>query len=275
MSVFRYNDYRDAIAGQIEISKKSEKKLSYSDMAENIRVQKGYVTRVFKKEAHFSSDQLFLACEYLNLNNEESNYLMLLLELGRSALAQRKKELQKQINDIQRTHRDTRKHLKADMLNPIGLDDYNRYYLDPMVPLVHTFLSVPAFSRNLKIVATKLGISEKRLKSIVKTLEDLQIVKLDSASGAYLIIRDHMQLVADSPLNLPYQIFQRTNAINKIQTQNIEDRFVFSVAFSADQKTKNEIHEAFLKFLRKAETLVKEGSPTDIYQMNFDLFGWV
>ena len=275
MSVFRYNDYRDAIAAKIENSKKTSEKLNYTELADAMRVQKTYVTRVFKKDAHFSSDQLFLASDYLKLSEDESQYLMLLLEYGRSALSVRKKIMQKQINDIQILHRDTRKHLKAEMVNPLGLNDYNRYYLDPLVPLAHTFLSVPAFAKNTKLVSTKLGVSEKRMKSIVKTLEDLKIIELDSGSGAYRIIRDHMQLVADSPLNLPYQIFQRTNAIQKIQSQNLEDRFTFSVAFSADEKTKNEIHEAFLKFLRKAESSVKSSTPSEVYQMNFDLFGWI
>lgn len=275
MNVFRFNDYRDAIAEKIEESKKGPNKLSFSNLADAIRVQKTYVTKVFKKDAHFNSDQLYMACEYFKFNDEESDYLYLLLEHSRSALSKRKKELQKRISEIQMQHRDTRKHLKAEMLKPLDSDGFGRYYLDPLAPLIHTFLSIPSFAKHTKLICNKLNISEKRIKSVIKTLEELNIVKWNSTHNAYQILKDHMQLVADSPLNLPYQVFQRTNAIHKIQSQNMEERFIFSVAFSADEKTKADIHDEFLKFLRRTEAAVKSSSPTDIYQMNFDLFGWL
>lgn len=274
MTIFRFNDYRDAIAHLISSSKKNDTKLSYSEMADFIRVQKGYISRVLKKEAHLSTDQLYLTSEYLKLSDEQLDFLLLLLEYNRSALAQRKKILRQRVHDIQSQHRDTRNHLKADMLNPEDVSHYGRYYLDPYTPLVHTFLSIPYYAKQTSALAVKLGLSEKRLNQIIQVLIELKIIALDKSKSAFKIIRDHMQLVADSPLNLPYQIFQRTNAIHKIQTQSLEDRFIFSVTFSADEKSKTEIHEAFLKFLSEAEKIVKSSEASEVYQINFDLFGW-
>ncbi len=274
MSLYRHSDYRDAIAERIEEGKVSSAKLSYSGLAEAITVQKPYITRVIKKDAHFNSDQLYLTCQYLHLNEEETQYMMLLMEWSRSVVPARRKELHKNISEIQMHHRDTRRHLKAEFVEPLTLEDYNQYYLDPIAPLVHTFLSIPAFAKSHKLICAKLHISEKRLKLTIKSLESLGIVKWNAQAHMYQILRDHMQLVADSPLNLPYQIFQRTNAIQKIQTQMLEDRFVFSVAFSCDEKGRAEIHEEFLKFIKKTESVVKSANPADIYQMNFDLFGW-
>jgi len=274
MNIFRLSDYRDVIAAKIEDSKKMETKLSFSELADAIQVQKAYITRVLKKDGHLNTDQLYLTCEYFSFNPEETKYMGLLLEFNRSILPARRKELQRQISDIQAIHRDTRKHLKAQIISPLNLDEYNRYYLDPLAPLVHTFLSIPTFAKSIKAIAAKLNISEKRIKTTIQTLESLKIIKWNSVGGSYQVLRDHMQLAGDSPLNLPYQVFQRTNALHKIQTQSLEDRFVFSVAFSADEKGKTEIHEEFLKFLKKAETVVRDSQPSDIYQMNFDLFGW-
>ncbi|MCC7403406.1 MAG: TIGR02147 family protein [Bdellovibrionales bacterium] len=274
MSVFRFLDYRDAISEIISESKSGLRPFSFSGLADAAQVQKPYVTRVFKKEAHFNSDQLFLIADYLGLNQEEADYLMILLEFGRSSLSSRKKSIRKTIHDLQAKHLDTRKHLAAEMVDTATRDEHLAYYLDPMAPLVHAFLSVPRYAREPKLIGARLGLSEKRLAAVIEILTSLKIIKSSGPNKGVQIIRDHMQLVSNSPATLPYQIFQRTNAIHQIQTQSLQDRFIFSVAFSADENTKTEIHEAFLKFLRKAEALVKASQPTEIYQMNFDLFGW-
>lgn len=200
--------------------------------------------------------------------------MFLLLEYSRSIVSIRKKELQKKIKNIQTQHRDTRRHLKADMINPLETDENNKYYLDPLAPLVHIFLSIPSYSKKPQTPKEKLNISEIRLNKTLQTLETLKIIRWKQEDKCYVIMRDQMQLVAESSLNTAYQIFQRNNTIQKIQGQSIDERFIFSVTFSAEEKTKNEIHDEFLKFLRRVENLVKGSTPTDVYQINFDLFGW-
>lgn len=274
MSIFRYIDYREAVSDLIKNSKKSQESWSFSNLAQAARIQKAYVTRVFKKNAHLNTDQLFLVCKYLKLSPEETDFLFLLLEYSRSVVSERKKELLLKIKGIQSMHRDTRKHLKTEMVNTKETDQYNRYYLDPYAPLVHIFLSLPQYASNPLQIVRNLNVTEKRLQQTLNLLERQQIVKWDQSKKAYKLIKDHIQLTAESPFNLPYQIFQRNNAIQKIQNQTHEERFTFSVAFSANSKTKDDIHEEFLKFLKKVEALVKDTSPHEVFQINFDLFGW-
>lgn len=274
MSIFRHLDYRTAIFEKIKNSKVEGKPWSNSGLADSIGVQRGYITRVFKKEAHLNTDQLFLTTKYLDLPVAEVEFLFLLLEFSRSIVQERKKNLLRQIKEIQSRHRDTRKHLKTEMIHALEVTEYNRYYLDPYGPIIHIFLSLPKYASDPSLLIRHLNITEMRLQKTIQLLEELHIIRWNQTKKTYELLKDHIQLVADSPFNLPYQLFQRNNAIQKIQSQTHEDRFIFSVTFSANNKTKDEIHEEFLKFLKKVEALVKETTPQDVFQMNFDLFGW-
>ena len=53
-----------------------------------------------------------------------------------------------------------------------------------------------------------------------------------------------------------------------------DQRCAYSVTFSAEERIRARIHEAFLKFLREVEPLVRESPAQEVYQMNFDLFPW-
>ncbi len=274
MNVFRYGDYREVIQEKVKASKKEGHEVHFSKLAADTRIQRAYISRVLKKEAHFNADQLYLTSRFLKFTKEETDYLLLLLDSQRSVVSERKKELQKQIKEIQMRHRDTRKHLKAEAVHPLAAEDYQKYFLDPYAPLVHVFLSLPYYAQNPEQIALRTHISETHFKATLSTLQDLRLIQWEVGTKSYRLIKDHLQLVADSPLNIPYQLFQRTHAIQKLQSHTTEERFVFSVTFSANEKTKNDIHEEFLKFLRKTEALVRETTPTEVFQMNFDLFGW-
>lgn len=274
MSIFKYKDYQSALSDIIKNSKKSENRVNFSDLAQAMRVQKTYVTRVLKHKAHFSSDQLHLCCEYLKLSPEETHFIFLLLEHGRSNLASRRKQLYQQIREIQVEAQNTRKHLGAQMIEPKNEEGYSRYYLDPFVPLIHMFLNIETFAKSPQLICARIHISESRLKAAIKIMEDLKILTWDSLSSSYKILQNHIQLVSNSPLNLPFQIFQRNNTIQRIQSQNPDGQVNVSVNFSADEATKILIHENFLKFLKSTEALVQNAPSEEVYQLNFDLFGW-
>jgi hypothetical protein len=52
-------------------------------------------------------------------------------------------------------------------------------------------------------------------------------------------------------------------------------RTTLFVTFSADEKTRLQIHDRFLEFIRDIEDLVKMAPSENVYQLGFDLFPWI
>lgn len=274
MSIFLHLDYRKAISDVIGQKRKDDSSWSLTNLAAALRVQKTYISRVLKENAHLNQDQVYLAGKFLKLDQEELEYLFLLLEFNRSVVSDRKKELLGLIHNIQSKHQNTRRHLKAQIIEPQTGDKYTSYYLDPLAPLVHNYLSIPRYSKSPALIAPKLNITEGQLKNITSLLEGLEIIRWDDRSKSFRILKDHLQLASDSPLCLPYQILFRIQTLLQIKKLSPDERFNFAVTFTGNETARKALHEEFLKFLRKAESIVKEAPSERVYQMNFDLFPW-
>jgi uncharacterized protein (TIGR02147 family) len=274
-SIYGYLDYRFAIRDFLKERKKVNSEFTSSRLAEAIHVQKPYVSRVFKGDAHLNSDQLFLAVRFLELVEAEASYLSLLLEWQRSTVNVRRKELREQIRIRQEKARGTDAHLEAEMVDP-AVHDMNsaEYYLEPMSPIVHSFLIVPEYAREPRKIAIALGLTEKKLEKILQTLSKLGLIEFRAVEKRYHVIREHTHLRRDSVFNQAYQLLFRQAASEQVKRLSEEEKFLFSVTLSADEATRGFIHDEFNAFLERVEPRVREAPAEGVYQITFDLFRW-
>jgi hypothetical protein len=270
MNIFFQTDYRKIFRLIIKKNKKFGQKITLMDIANEIRVQRPYLSKVLNYSADLNSDQMFLACRFLKFSEEQSHYMGLLLEYSRSASNDRKEDLWKKIVEIQNQNLEIKNHLKAEVVETQS-DRYSPYYLDPMVQIVHLFLTIPRFLKNPERIEESLKISKKRLSAILKVLDDLKIIEIQGDS--LVVLRKEMHLPKDSPLCGPQQLLFRQKSIDRIAEIG-DEGYGFSVCFSADEKTRKVIQQNFLDFLKKTEALVGQANPENVYQINFDLLPW-
>ncbi|MGZ3768652.1 MAG: TIGR02147 family protein [Bdellovibrio sp.] len=271
---FRYNDFRDVVRDLVENKKETVPQFNFSVLAQILGVQKTFLSKVMKGNAQFSSDQIYTLAEFFSLTKEEHDYLILLIEYERTGLEKRKQFLEKRISAIQAEHRNTKKNLKAKFQGEKPNDPFSEYYLDPFMTVAHIFLTLPAYGGDSKKVAQQMNLSSSYAKKIFSTLENLGIIQKLATPNCYRVVEEHLQLSSNSSLITPYHALFRIASTHFLMKIPPEERFAFSVTFSADAKTKTFVHEAFLKFLREIEPVVKAAPSKDVFQLNFDLFPW-
>lgn len=273
MNIYYFVDYRLVLKTLIEEQKNKNNKLNYSKLANDLGIQKTYISKVINGSAHLSTDQVYLIADYFSLSEEELDYFLLLLEYERSGVAIRKKKLLKKINYVQSQHRSIKKHLKTNSIDPL-ISPLGEFYLDPYVKVVHIFLSISFYQKNYLKIAEQLQISQTQLTKIVNTLEKSNIIQWVPASKSYKILSQDLLLPKESPLCVAHQNLFRTISAQQILRLPIRDSLGMQITFSADDRTKNKIHERFLEFLKEMEILVKNATSEKVYQFNFDLFPW-
>jgi hypothetical protein len=165
--------------------------------------------------------------------------------------------------------------LRADNQTVGAADTLASYYLDPYNLVVHTFLSVPRFEKNTEAIRTSLGLSPEHLARVIKNLEGLGIIEWNKKTHCYWVAKDHLQLAKDSPLLEAHQGLVRSLGVTQLLKIQKDKKFSFQVTFSADDRTRMQIHEKFLEFLRAVETSVRSANPEEVYQISFDLFPWL
>lgn len=267
-------DYREFIKNEINLSKKINNKFNYSFFAERAGVQNTYFSKVLKLEAHLNSDQIFLLSDALELKEKEREYLGLLHEHSRSVINKRKSALNQRIKALEREFEKLEEHLIAKTVAPEKNTDLARYYLNPFNTLVHIFLTVPYFSKNPLRIAESLRLSETELESILYLLVDLKIIAPDGEGGGFKVLQEALHLSKESIFTNPHHTLMRYRCLDRITNLPAEKKKNFSVTFSADEKTRKEIYEEFLKFASKIEKMVGHAASEEVYQLNFDFFPW-
>jgi uncharacterized protein (TIGR02147 family) len=271
VTLFNASEYRAAVLSAVE-RVRFHKPLTFAELAKRTAIQPTYLSNVLKGRAHFSSDQLYSIGKFLELSEPELEFVLLLLEWERCSVKERKRELGKRLEAIRQEHLSTASHVTAKKVIPQDLAS-SEYYLDPLVKVVHVFLTIDRYGKDPKLIAEALRISPEYLGRILETLVRLGYTEAKPAGG-YAIRVKHRHLPDESPLCLPHQALMRSRSLEQFQRLSRGKRYGFSATFSATPDTRAKIQAEFLEFVKKAEALVGASKETHVFQMNFDLFPW-
>lgn len=272
MNVFAERDYRKVLTGCLREKKRIDASMNFSRMAEAIRVQRSYLSNVLGGRAQLSADQLFLASRFLGLGPVETRYLLLLLEHERTGVEDRRAELEAEILRIQAHQLESARHLRAKKVE-VSAENLAAYYLDPLNAIVHFALTIERYRKQPSRLAEDLGVKSERIERAVSVLEKGGIIAPRKHGRSIELRVEHVHLPPESPLYSAFRNQLKQMSAARLQNRDDED-YSFWVTFSADKKMLKRIRAEFLALLERIEPQVRAAPSRDVYQMNFDLFGW-
>ena len=272
MDLFTLLDYKKIIRECLQEKKQVSARYTFEKMAKYCGVQKTYLSRVLNNDhSHLNQDQLYNAAQYLGLATHERRYLSLLRDWQLSGSPNRKVELEQEIDAFQKKQLQSQSYLKAKKVDQSMA--FSEYYLNSNMMLVHMFLSIPRYQKNLDKIAFRLKISRKSLDSLIVSLKSLGLI-IETADGAYQATNENTHLPSSSPIFKSYRVMQRIKSMERIQALEGDNSYNFSVTFTSNEAARLQIKKKFLDFLKDIEELVGESSDEEVYQLNFDLFDW-
>lgn len=272
MNIFNELNYRKIIKDIVEERKKIDNSINFQAMAQYMNIQKAYLSQVIKDKRDLSQDQLFSASLYLKLTDIEYEYMQLLLEYERSGIKIRRDELLKLIKEMQKKYSKTSKHINVNEINIDAKELQKEYYLDPINQLVHIALSIKEFRDEPLKLSEHLLIPKEKVKAVIIELEKMKVIVLKD--GRVIDTLQNIHLPRSSPLFYPWKVALNNHCINKVKFLDEADSYNMSACFSADEKSRKEVHKLFMEFLNKAKTKIDQSSDKNLYQINFDLFRW-
>jgi len=240
-------------------------------MADAARIPKSYLSRVIHGKADLNADQMYLICKFLNFDNDESEYMQLLLEMEKTGLKERRNKLVEIVSSRQLEKLDTKHHLETSLAAPTS-NELGTYYLSPLMQIVHVCLSINRYARNPHQLATDLKISQSKLNNIILTLERLQLIKRSKESIQLLARKIH--LPKDSDLYSAWRNQIRLLGMHQMGEVSPENLYSFSVVFSTTKTVRKAIQAKFLEFISEVEKLSANSIEEEAFQLNFDLFPW-
>lgn len=272
METFLSKSYKEALKSRLtERKEQLGKRYSSEMLADHCHVQKSYLSRVFNSDAHLNQDQLFLACEFLGFNAEETAFLDLLHQQERSTVDARIKKLELQVARMRQEHLNPDKRVEAERLNEMN-EALNLYYLDPFCQLTHMFLTIPRYAQSLQKIRKQLHLSAAEMDRIINVLQKLQIVQFQEFR--WVVMKSSLTLPKTSPLSKACNQLVRQQALERCKYVSESNMTRYNVFFTADEATYKALSTEFLAFLEKAQAIVKPAVAEQVYQLTFDLVPW-
>lgn len=274
MNIYQETSYKDLLESVLR-----EKKLllgshhfDFQKMAEACGIQKPYLSRVFRQDAHLNADQIYLAGRFLKLTEDEQTYLALLHEHQRSGLPERQALLQQKILTLRAQNERTEKHL-SESVRQTSEQELLEYYLNPTFQLVHLFLTIDRYARHPALIGKALGLRASILKGCLGRLQEWGLIQYDGTEAK--VILDQLHLPNGSPLHPQYQSSLRGKAMDRLREEPENRRnYNFALVFSATEAVRAEVQAEFFAFLKRTENRVRGCEPDEVFQLNFDLMTW-
>jgi uncharacterized protein (TIGR02147 family) len=265
---YSFRSYRDYLRDALKEKKVVNSKHSAAWLADQIGVQRSYLSRVLKGDASLNADQLYTAGKVLHLNSDERAYLLLLLEIDRTTVEDRRKELEASRDRLQAKKIAAGPYLKRTPVVPLEIASAE-YYSLPLCSIVHMHLTIPKFLARPTLLREHLSLSPEALTTVLNVLERCGIIEIEGNGYRLLLPTLH---TTGSRLSRLYATQFRLKAIEYQQKLDNDRDYFFTSSFSASESTRDEIKQRFLEFLSWVGKKVDRAEAKEVFHLNFDLF---
>jgi len=273
MNLFDFTDYRVALKHLLQVKKQQiGQRFNYQNLAKACGIQKTYLSRSLNSEGtHLSDEQLYRAGKFLGLTKAERDFLELLRRLSRTQDIALSDEIKLEIDLLRRKSSRTDHYIStAAELNLSN--EWASYFLDPHAMLVHIFLTLERFRKNIDLIAQALHIPKTKLDRILADLQSKKLISFNE-SGYKVLVRN-IHLPTDSPFYRSFRTAKKLVAIEQLARLPEEKAYSFSVAISSTPEVRAKILRSILELIQNAENLVKDSDEVEVYQLSLDLFDW-
>ncbi len=276
MNIYEYEAYKELLRALTnERRNQFGLKFTFEKMAQACAIQKTYLSKVLNGGGQLNADQLFSACEFLKLNSEQIDFILLLREMELAQNSKRKKSLHDKINQIRKQQLKTVANIKTASFQ-LSQEALWEYHTDFDLQLTHVFLTIPKFAKNPKEIGPILGIDNERITTSILKLENWGLLK--SHNGPIELTPVNTHLSDDSPVIHSYRLMSRLRAIEYLRKNmtfnSSESNYSLSVLFSSDSRFQRKLRQKLLELVKETHTYVSQANPEDVYLFNIDLLKW-
>lgn len=182
MNVFSCTGYKEFLRGFIEARKR---KGVVSEVAAYCGCDRTYLSQVLNGKADLTPDHVVRFCDALELDENESRYLMLMLLKDRASAPAARKSFQEKLDKLRRESQALSKKIAAkEALGEIPERLRTLYYSNWLYAAVHTLTSIPEY-QTLERISEKLNLTLVQTRALLKSLVEMGVVVRDGERFAH------------------------------------------------------------------------------------------
>lgn len=263
-SVFEYHSYKKYI--QAYVKGLGEPWGYWNKVAAAMNCQPSYLSRCLKDKTHLTVDQVLALCQFWSLIQEETEYLIHLLEKDRAATPAAQKFFQGKLEDLKNQNENLKQRLKRSSLEEP--QDQSLYYSHWLWMAVHFATSIPSL-QTLEALSQRFNSPKEQILPI---LEKLKAMSLVSKTGdRWSFHSGEFHLGKDSPLITHHHSNWRGRALNDSQNPNSKG-IHYSAVHTLSKRDYEKLKAMLVQFIDDTRKVIEPSPEEEIIAINLDIF---
>jgi uncharacterized protein (TIGR02147 family) len=244
VSVYEYTDYKKFFNAWVE-SQPKKGHGEYRRLAQQLSISTTMVSQIFKGDKHLSLELVVELAEYLGLNDEESDFLILIVEWAKAGSVKLQNKLMNQIKSRQEKIKKIENRIKKEF--EISEEAKATFYSSWLYSGVRLSTAVKE-TQDVSAIAKKLNIPRPVIQKIVEFLISNRLVEVVNdklqASTVSTHIGSSSLLVAKHHQNWRLQGFHKMNYLD-------ETNLFYTGPSALSVEACQEIQKQILKFIEQ------------------------
>lgn len=264
-SPFEFQDYKAYFLARIEGAPNQGRGLR-SRLAEAIGCQVAYVSHVLAGDKHFSIEQAEASARFLELREDETEYLILQVELARAGTQSLKKYLSRQMQKCLGQYQEIAQRIQIS--DTISVVDQATYYSNWHYQAIRTLVTIPEF-RITQTIAERLGLEVERTNEVLSFLLSKGLIR--ESPGGYLATEKQIHLQRSSPLINKLHANWRVRTLTALERNRLED-FHYSGVVTLSQADMRRVREVLVTALQNSIAIIKPSNEEKLCVLGMDFF---
>jgi uncharacterized protein (TIGR02147 family) len=263
-SVFDYKQYKRYLQEQTGTTRKRDGQKSA--LAEAIRCQTTYLSRVLHGDADLSLEQAERVSLHFSHTEDEAHYFILMVQKARAGTSTLATYFQKQLDEILAKRLVLRE--RVDGSNALSKSDQAEYYSSWHYAAIHIALTIPALQTR-ESLCRYFRIPPRRVARILEYLQRVRLVS--EVAGIYAPTQSYLMLGNDSANIIRHHANWRNRAINSLEAEKPEEMH-YSAVVSMSREDVVRIKENLMQVIQKNLAMFKESKEEEVFCCCIDLF---
>ncbi|MGZ3724004.1 MAG: TIGR02147 family protein [Bdellovibrionales bacterium] len=265
VSIFNFKDFRGFMRAQWKAMPKAGYGQSRK-LAEHLGVHTTLVSQIMQGDKAFTPEQAASACEFFALNDLETDYFLLLVQLDRAGTPVLRRALTRQIETVQRQARELSNRLVAK--GKLTEEHRAVFYSDWIYSAVRQLTAIDGF-QSVDKIAAHLNFSKKRIKEAVEFLLSVGLCKEES--GRLRIGPASTHVESSSAWVRLHHLNWRNKSIEALN-QNGPAQLHYTAPMTLSRADAEQIREMIAKFLESVDRVIEPSPSESLHCLNIDWF---
>lgn len=265
VSIYNFDDYKKYFNAWVENQPKHGQG-EYRKVSLALNISTTMVSQVFKSDKHLSLEMACELAEHLNLNEEETEYFLLLVEHQKAGSVKLQKRFLRQIKIHQEKARQIENRIKKDV--ELSEETKTTFYSSWVYSAVRLLSSIDGFS-DAQSIADRLNLPKNQVQKVIEFLVQNKLCEIKGGKLKIGAARTH--LGANSPHVSRLHQNWRILGFNKM-IQNDDSNLFYTGPVFLSQKVADQIRQELPDFIDRINKLVGPSENEVVRCLNIDWF---